>query len=492
MRFSSIVCTAITLAGSVCLVQADYRARPDLNAEDDRRVVRVTALAKTFDAPEKFEAMQGGAGTSRSPLDRHAFSQPLSNLTFADREKFSLGNALFRKVWVSSPATTQTSDGLGPFFNARSCQSCHIQDGRGNLPDDSEVASSFLFHLARFDVDDQRWTGDTHYGSQIQTAAVQGHLAEGVIAVEYSGKGMQFNDGDRLTLRKPTYTIEKLSYGELNGDTQVSPRIAPPMIGLGLLGAVSETDILSRADPDDRNGDGISGRASRAGDDEDAPIMRFMLKASQPSVRAQSAAAFSNDMGLSTVLRPNNSGDCTAMQTNCIDAPHGEQSRLGQYEVPETLLDLVAFYSRNLAPPVRRDVGDDDVLSGKALFYGADCIACHTPKYVTARDSIEAQHRFQLIWPYTDLLVHDMGDGLADGAGNNGGVSGREWRTPPLWGIGLTNTVNPQATFLHDGRARSLMEAVLWHGGEAEQARTRVLAMSAQERNQLIRFLESL
>lgn len=486
------ISVSFILICSSSFVLASSSGRSDLTEKDNQRVSAVTAPTRSFDAPEKFEAMQGGAGTSRSPLNRHAFSKPLSNLTFAGREQFSLGNSLFRKIWVSSPATTQASDGLGPFYNARGCQSCHIQDGRGHLPNRHESASSFLLHLGRYDSADNRWKGDIRYGSQLQTAAVQGHLAEGIVSISYESEAVQFPDGEKVMLRRPSYSIGKLSYGKMDDQTQLSPRIAPAMIGLGLLAAISDSDILSREDPDDDDNDGISGRASRIVDESGTRIGRFNLKAGQADVRGQSAAAFSSDMGLSNSLHPGHSGDCTPAQTRCMNAPHGEQSRLGKYEVPDQLLDLVDFYSNNLAPPVRRDVGDADVLRGKALFYGAGCTGCHVPKYVTSRDAVAPQHQFQLIWPYTDLLVHDMGGDLADGAGHNGGVSGSEWRTPPLWGIGLTKTVNPRATFLHDGRARTLMEAVLWHGGEAVQARNAVLAMPRQSREHLIRFLESL
>ncbi|MEE9319789.1 MAG: di-heme oxidoredictase family protein [Granulosicoccus sp.] len=489
-RFSAAFSVVLVFSGS--LVLANSSTRPDLTTKDSQRVAAVTAPTLSFDAPEKFESMQGGAGTSRSPLDRHAFSQPLTNLSFSGREQFSLGNALFRKIWVSSPATTQASDGLGPFFNARGCQSCHIQDGRGHLPENDEIASSFLLHLGRYDASNKRWTGDTRYGNQLQTAAVQGHLAEGVVNIDYTEKVVKFTDGEKLLLRRPSFSIDKLAYGAMDEQTELSPRIAPPMIGMGLLAAISETDILFHEDPKDSDGDGISGRASRIMDEVGTRVGRFTLKAAQPDVREQSAAAFSSDMGLSSSLQPGHSGDCTAGQPHCMGAPHGEQARLGKNEVPDELLDLVTFYSSNLAPPVRRDVSDADVLQGKALFYGAGCTGCHVPKYVTSRDAEEAHHQFQLIWPYTDLLVHDMGEELADGAGHNGGVSGEEWRTPPLWGIGLTKTVNERATWLHDGRARSLLEAVMWHGGEAERARNVVLAMPGQQRKQLIRFLESL
>lgn len=196
------------------------------------------------------------------------------------------------------------------------------------------------------------------------------------------------------------------------------------------------------------------------------------------------------DMGLSTPFKPDPFGDCTDAQGACRAMPTGVQSVLGEHEVPGNLIDFVTMYSSNLALPRRRNVDAPEVLAGKRLFYASNCIACHTPKYVTRRDAARPEHRFQLIWPYTDMLLHDMGAGLADGKGET--REQREWRTPPLWGIGLTKVVNPSATWLHDGRARTLLEAVLWHGGEAQAARDRVVGMTPQDRKNLILFLESL
>ncbi|MFK7994248.1 MAG: di-heme oxidoredictase family protein, partial [Granulosicoccus sp.] len=175
----------------------------------------------------------------------------------------------------------------------------------------------------------------------------------------------------------------------------------------------------------------------------------------------------------------------------CNSLAHGEQSRLDKGEAPDQVVDLITFYTQNLAVPARRDVSDPDILAGKQLFYNSGCAGCHVPKHVTSRDTRQDELQFQLIWPYTDLLLHDMGPGLADHAGE-GDANGSEWRTAPLWGIGLAMTVNPNTSFLHDGRAKTLMDAVLWHGGEAQASVDQVLNMSKKERSLLIRFLKSL
>jgi CxxC motif-containing protein (DUF1111 family) len=197
-------------------------------------------------------------------------------------------------------------------------------------------------------------------------------------------------------------------------------------------------------------------------------------------------------MGLSTALLPDPWGDCTQDQTTCRDAPHGQEADVRDgLEVDRESLDLVAFYSRNLGVPERRNVDDPQVLRGKEVFYSTGCQSCHTPKHVTHRLDGQPEQSLQLIWPHTDLLLHDMGPGLADNR-PEGRASGSEWKTPPLWGIGLTQQVSGHTLFLHDGRARSLLEAILWHGGEAQSQRDAVASMNAEDRAALIAFLESL
>ena len=265
------------------------------------------------------------------------------------------------------------------------------------------------------------------------------------------------------------------------------------MIGLGLLEAIPAQDILAGTDPDDEDGDGISGRANVVWSVEfEQPMLgRFGLKAGTPTVKHQSAGAFAGDIGISNPLFTSPAGECTENQTKCLAAPHGANETRDGLEIDDQSLDFVTFYSRNLAVPARRDLADPEVLYGKELFYSTGCIACHTPKFVTHRLQDQPEQSFQLIWPYTDLLLHDMGPDLADNR-PEARADGQEWRTPPLWGVGMTETVSGHTYFLHDGRARNLLEAILWHGGEAEAARDGVVEMDSQDRNALIRFLESL
>lgn len=477
--------------------------RDDLSADDRARVKAVTRPAADFTRPEKFEDMPGGAATSRKRVNASAFSQSSTNITFEEEGTFKLGNALFRKNWVSSPSSTQASDGLGPLFNARACQNCHIKDGRGHPPEGSDDSTSMLFRLARTPVtEDERARladkrqlilPDPTYGAQFQELAVPGLKGEGRVAIHYTEVPVAFADGTAASLRRPAYTAETLAHGPLDAATTLSPRIAPPMIGLGLVEQIHPADILGAVDPDDRDRDGISGRASIVHDPRTNAAMlgRFGWKASVPTIRQQSAEAFAIDMGLSTPDVPLHWGDCTDKEPDCLALPSGVQKRLGAEEAPPPVLDLVTFYAQNLAVPARRKADAAAVLRGKQVFYDLGCTGCHTPKFVTRRDAPIHALAFQLIWPYSDFLLHDMGPGLADGS-RVGDADGQEWRTAPLWGIGLTKTVNGHTFFLHDGRARNLAEAVLWHGGEAEKARNGFAALQARDRDALIAFLESL
>lgn len=462
---------------------------------------------QSFDTPEPGEESPGGAATSRKSVDNsNAFSNSSGNLEFTREFDFKIGNAVFRKLWVSAPSSTKSSDGLGPLFNARGCQNCHLKDGRGHPPAANwpeEDAMSLLMRLSipprteeeRKAIADGRIKSvdDPVYGGQLQTLSVQGHEAEGKIHIDYTDEPVTLA-GDRIvTLRHPHYSIEHLGYGPLAPGAMLSPRVAPAMIGLGLLELVPEAQILANADPDDKNGDGITGRPQRVWSAEEQRVMlgRFGHKAGAPSVSQQSADAFAGDIGISTPLVPRPSGDCTPAQPLCLNAPNGEDAAAGTPEVDDKLFRLVSFYSRNLAVPARRNPADSAILAGKAAFHTAGCAACHQPKFVTGPSQDQPHLGGQLIWPYTDLLLHDMGPGLADNR-PEGFADGQEWRTAPLWGIGLTQMVSGQALFLHDGRARSIEEAILWHGGEAQAARDAFAALPEADRERLIAFVNSL
>lgn len=503
LLFAAVSAAMLVCAPVAAVLGSEPLVRGDLTAKDLKRVRTVTEPATDFSKPESFEAMPAGAATSTKLVNRDAFSQISANQSFAAEDRFKLGNALFRKFWVSSPSSTHASDGLGPLYNARACQSCHLKDGRGRPPAPGETAVSMFLRLSvpprtaeeREKLASKAFTRipEPTYGGQLQNFAVPGVEPEGRMTIRYDDLPVTLADGTVVTLRKPTYGVADLAYGPLADDVMLSPRVANPMIGLGLLEAIEEADIRALADPLDADGDGISGKVSEVRDPETGALTigRFGWKATTPSIKVQSAEAFSGDIGISTPLVTDAFGECSIAQTLCREAPSGVQIRLGEVEAPDPILDLVAFYSRNLAVPARRDVGDETVLRGKEMVYEAGCTACHRPKFVTSRRADDEALRFQLIWPYSDMLLHDMGEGLADHR-PVGDASGREWRTQPLWGIGLTETVNGNTFYLHDGRARTLEEAILWHGGEATAARNAYAAMDKRDRDALITFLESL
>jgi len=472
--------------------------------EERARVATVVAPTTDFSRPEAFEPLSGGATTSQQAVNSNAFSHSSANMSFKRELDFKIGNGLFRRLWVTAPSSTTSADGLGPLFNARSCQRCHLKDGRGHSPssaEDSAVSMFLRLSIPPQDDADRALLAsgrasvipEPTYGGQLQDLAVPGLQAEGRMTLRYEEENVTLADGTVVTLARPFYGIADLGYGPLHPDVMLSPRVAPPMIGLGLLEAVYDADIESAADPDDRDGDGISGRVNRVWDEaRQAPALgRFGWKAGQPSLLQQSVHAINGDIGISTPGMPAAAGDCTARQPDCLAAPDGNSAQHDGLEASAEMLQLITFYSRNLAVPARRGVDDPQVLAGKRVFYESGCVTCHRPKYVTRRDSLGEEQSFQLIWPYSDLLLHDMGEGLADNR-PEAGASGREWRTAPLWGIGLTEVVNGHSRFLHDGRARSLLEAVLWHGGEAEAARQRVVALPTAEREALLAFLRSL
>ncbi|MBT9383089.1 c-type cytochrome [Pseudooceanicola sp. CBS1P-1] len=477
--------------------------------DEAARVAMVTRPTQDFSAPEKFEQNPAGAATTRARSDADAFSQSSGNMTFERELDFKVGNGLFKKIWVSAPSSTLASDGLGPLYNARACQRCHLKDGRGHPPEPGapDNVSIFLrisvpahggaplsdieaFLQSRGETP-ARTRPDPVYGGQLQDFSLPGLPAEYRLGVTWQEVEVPMN-GETAHLRRPDWEALELGYGPLADGAMLSPRVAPQMIGLGLLEAIPTEDILAHADPEDRDGDGISGRAQIVWSfEKGAPMLgRFGWKAGAPSVREQSAAAFAGDIGISTPIFRAPSGDCTTAQALCIAAPDGSDPDTGA-EIDATGLDLVTFYSRNLAVPERRYVDAQDVLRGKRIFSEANCTGCHVPKFVTNRLDGQPEQSFQLIWPYTDLLLHDMGEGLADNR-PEGRASGTEWKTPPLWGIGLTPQVNGHSYYLHDGRARSLLEAVLWHGGEAAAARDHVVALEPEDRAALIAFLESL
>ena len=429
-----------------------------------------------------------GGDTTRHQLSRNSLAFPAPNLTAAERRLFEVGDSFFTKNWVTAPASTDARDGLGPTFNGQACSSCHVLDGRGAPPDPTGVETR-LGLLLRLSVPGTTPTGApaAHpvYGGQLQDRATSGVPAEGRIEVELATIEGAYADGTPHTLAKPTFRIADATFGPLGDDTMISPRLAPQVIGAGLLEAVPEATIVAAADPDDADGDGISGRPNRVWDVRaDAPALgRFGWKANVATVEQQAAGAFHGDLGITSTLHPDQ--DCPPAQTECAAAIGG-----GEPELTDDRLAAVTFYGRTLSVPAMRDPDAGDVRAGHEAFTELGCAACHTPTLRTG-DSDIAALADQEIHPYTDLLLHDMGPGLSDGR-QDFDAGPQEWRTPPLWGVGIVDDVNGSRFLLHDGRATSLEEAILWHGGEAEAARDAFGALDAKSRAKLIQFLESL
>lgn len=471
-------------------------------AAEAARIAAATAGPAGFAAAEPFEARPAGAATDFGTAARTALSQPSANMDTTRGLDFELGRALFEKLWVAAPTATTASDGLGPLYNARACASCHIGNGRGHAPEsDTDRATAMVLKLSVPGTGDGAEAIRAHlaalpdpvYGGQLQERSTPGLPAEGRLAVRWTPVPVALGDGTVVALRRPAYSVADAAYGPLDPGIRLSARIAPPMTGLGLIEAIPEADILAGADPVDGDGDGISGRPNRVWSREFGQWMlgRFGWKAAQPTVAQQGSDAFAHDIGLSTPLDPAPWGDCTAAEPACRAAPHGTTGNDEGLELPSVAMDLVTFYARNLAVPARRDPGDAQVLHGKQVFHDAGCAGCHRPKFVTHRLADRPEQSFQLIWPYSDLLLHDMGLDLAD-ARAEFDAQGAEWRTAPLWGLGLAQQVSPGAGFLHDGRARTVLEAILWHGGEAQAARDAVITLPTGDREALLAFLNSL
>ncbi|MDF1657260.1 MAG: di-heme oxidoredictase family protein, partial [Verrucomicrobiales bacterium] len=423
-------------------------------------LIIISSLSTTVD-----ESLSGGETTVFQD-GQNAFSLPLANISRENRRAHVIGNSFFNKNWVIAPASTTARDGLGPLFNARSCSECHLRDGRGAPPVGDEPLVGLLFRLS---LPGKTETGGPFpvpsLGTQLGVRAIPGVEPEGNVRITYEEIEGTFADGNVYSLRKPRYEI--LAGTELPENLLISPRLALPVHGLGLLEAIPEEALLAAEDPDDKNGDGISGRANRVWNPETARVGtgRFGWKANQPTLRQQTASAFHGDIGITSAIHPQEA--LTESQFEKMSEVYIDP----EPELDEKTLNRVVVYQQTLAPPARRDLKDPKVIRGKALFTQANCTACHTPEWQTA-EAVPGIPELagQTIRPYTDMLLHDMGPDLADGRPDFE-ASGSEWRTPPLWGIGLTEAVNGHTFFLHDGRARNLEEAILWHGGEAEASR---------------------
>ncbi len=429
----------------------------------------------------------GGDGT-RPVFNDDAFVFQTPNSPKRHQRPFSFGNRLFNTNWVEAPGSVKAFDGLGPMFNRVSCSGCHTKDGRGRPPENNRGPMDSM--LLRISIPGKTANGGVvpHpiYGDQISERAILHVEPEARAEISYTELPGTYGDGEKFSLRQPHYAIADLKYGDLGKDIMISPRVAPAMIGLGLLQEVPDETLLALADPDDADGDGISGRTNEVWDSlaGKKSLGRFGWKANQPNLRQQNAGAAVGDIGIATSMADGQ--NCTAAQADCVKSING-----GAPEMSDEFLDKLTLYTMTIAVPAQRKAHDPVIRQGEELFRAMGCASCHMPTLQTrsVKDFPELEN--QTFHPFTDLLLHDMGEGLADNRPDFE-ATGKEWRTPPLWGLGLIPVINKHDLLLHDGRARGAAEAILWHGGEAMKSREAFRTAAKPERDALIAFLNSL
>ncbi|WP_394344085.1 di-heme oxidoreductase family protein [Flavobacterium microcysteis] len=427
------------------------------------------------------ERMYAGGETTIFSATSIAFRTPAPNLSASDLQTHLMGDTQFEAVFVTAPAAVNS--GLGPIFNNSSCISCHPNDGRPNFPANLANRSGLLMRASIFGQDENGGPNPVPgFGLQIQNQAVFGFTPEARYQAAFIEKRETFADGTVVVLQKPVITLID-PYTSLPAGLMLSPRIATPVFGLGLLEAIPEQNILARQDINDTDGDGISGKANYVWDPVERRTIlgRFGWKANTGTLLVQCTAAYVEDMGITNYVFSKETGHG---QSN------GGDGRDDDPEIQRPIVDQVVLYCQTLAVPGPRNINSKSVKEGAKLFESLECSKCHIPKQMTGPSPISAL-AFQTIYPYTDMLLHDMGEDLADGRPDFL-ASGREWKTRPLWGIGLTGLVNGHTTFLHDGRAKNLTEAILWHGGEAEKAKEKFKQLTEAKRKALLDFLNSL
>ncbi len=441
-----------------------------------------------------------GGGNTVNQADAMAFALPSPALSGAETQYHTTGQGNFEQAFSLAQ--------LAPLWNHNKCSGCHVNGGRSPQGRDPLVPQ-LLFRVSVPGVADDGGPNPVPgIGGQIQPfIAVNGVLTvgpEGTVSTSYVEQLSAFVDGQSYSLRTPTYTPTV----SLPAGTMISPRIGPQVAGLGLLEAVAEPNIMGLADPDDRDHDGVSGRPNRVWDaaTQQTVLGRFGWKANQPNLLQQAAAAFNGDLGITSPFFPlesnvpgggrNKMGPGVKIEsTNLSSLTAAAMLKASSASTAVTDIDTdalfsTAFYTGTLGVPAARNTNDPQVIAGKTLFLAAKCAACHTPVPHTGGDAPYGLAN-QTIHPYTDLLLHDMGPGLADNRPDFL-ATGSEWRTAPLWGLGLTATTSNHTNYLHDGRARNVLEAIMWHGGEGDVSRRYVAQLSQTDRNALVAFVNSL
>jgi len=482
-------------------------------------VVTVVAIGCSENKAPAFqnsELSPGGTMTVKR-LQKQSYIHPGAAVTGMQKLNFWTGFSFFRDPWVASPSSTKSRDGLGPLFNTRSCISCHDAGSRGPMAEVGESMPSSLViklgvrdkfndsnHQGKNSTDKQTLV-DPNYGDQIQPRGIlfrhpkleHAPKGEALLKLSYQTIDGIYADGIPYQLSNPQYQLTKMAYGDLADHIDITPRFAPNIYGAGLLDAIHVDDLLIQEDIDDNNQDGISAKYNRVMNIATGTldIGRFSLKAKHPTLAQQVAAAFRNDIGITSRLFPTES--CTEKQIVCQQTARlGELSNEDTHlqtplEISDKLFELVVSFNQLLGVPPARNLTEEETSKGREHFYNIGCQQCHTPSYRTDKDYPVEVLANQVIWPYTDLALHDMGKMLADNVKEDD-ANGQEWRTPPLWGIGLQKSTTKQQRFLHDGRANSISEAILWHGGEAEIAKKKFTQLSVNQRQELVKFLRAI
>jgi CxxC motif-containing protein (DUF1111 family) len=418
----------------------------------------------------------------------NAFGNQVPGLDASQSDIFVVGNSFFRNNWVTAPASTTARDGLGAFFNAKSCGSCHGKDGRGMPPSSgSPDMHSLLFRIG---IEGNGKNGEPlahpEYGGQIQSSAILGLMPEAQPNVQYIDFEYTYPDGEKVSLRKPQYTFN-FYYESSQPNFLISPRVGLQLCGMGLLEAIAENDILKNADIEDADKDGISGKPNYVWsvESQTKKLGRFGWKANQPSLKQQVAGAFNGDIGITSSLFPQED------YPKSFEKKFSEIANGGSPEISDQVLDQVTFYCQTLAVPAARKQNEPNIKEGKALFINVGCVKCHIENFKTMDVAVPSVLSNIHLKPYTDMLLHDMGNGLADERPDFE-ANGNEWRTSPLWGIGLIKTVNKHTFLLHDGRARNIEEAILWHAGEANKSKEMFSNLKKEERQKILDFVNSL
>ncbi len=425
------------------------------------------------------ERMSGGDCTAFDESSG-AYGNLIPGLSERDEQFHDVGDKFFETSFIPSGGQ---ANGLGPLYHQVSCARCHVNEGRGLPPLGGVPTESFFLRLSMPGEDAHGAPLNVPgFGSQLQDRAVNGFQPEGLVDVSYFETDEFLADGTKVSLRKPTYTIIN-PYTSLPAGMLMSPRMARPNFGMGLIEAISDASLLKNEDPMDANGDGVSGRANRVYDyliNQANAIGRIGWKAAVPNIKNQAAKALLEDIGITTSV---------FAKSNAVGQPQAKGDV--EAELHDSILNSLTFYMQTLAVPARRKVDDPVVKQGQKVFAQSGCIKCHVDLHETNVNVAFKPLSAQLIRPYSDFLLHDMGAGLADGRPEFK-ASGSEWRTPPLWGIGLSERVNGHTNYLHDGRARTFSEAVMWHSGEAQSAKNNFKNLSTAERETLLKFLGSL